>query len=332
MEEYINSFNGLYFEMGIPARLKRDAQTLEDYYSFQNKFRDCNLYTSVYGMTEPANYKTAVVDRIFFEFDGDGGLNDELLADFRRLLEYCHGETDIRPQVFFSGNRGFHVVIAIEPVALSNPHKCVQKLVENIKSLSGCRYIDLNANNGMAQMRRIPNSQHQKTGLYAVPIDPDMLYFLSPNGVREYAREPKEWIPAQPSKDVVKALHMIDEKIEKWKLYEMLKEPPPPVECNLDDCTAAGEALEGVKFGNRDNALVGLIVYFRKKGLSKEQAYQQLLEWNKKNPQEDNGGDRWIRYKLDYQWDRGFTNHCAWMKKAGFDYCESCPLSPANRN
>lgn len=323
MDEYFQSFNGLFFEMGIPARLKRDAQTIEDYYSFQNRFKGCNLYTSVYGMTEPANYKTAVVDRIFLEFDGeDKNFDDRLLADFRQFLEYLQRQTDIVPQVFFSGNSGFHVVIYFSPLSISNPHKAIQRLVENLKALSGVKYLDLNANNGLAQMRRIPNSQHQKTGLYAVPLSIEEVMFYTRDEIRHLAVSPRPWIGSSLSNDVPRALNLIDEKIEKYKLLEMLKPPVPVKEFNLENCKAFAAVQDGVPSGQRDMALVALVYALRSKGFSREESYSWLWEWHEKNngtPQ--SGDDEWIRYKIDYHYKRPQIKPCIWFKKAGYS-CE----------
>lgn len=321
MDEHFKSFNGLYFEMGIPARLKRDAQTVEDYYSFQNKFKGCNLYTSVYGMTEPANYKSALVDHIFLEFDGeDKNFDDRLLHDFRQFLEYLQGETDICPQVFYSGNSGFHVVIWFNPVNLSNPHKAIQRLVENLKVLSGVKYLDLNANNGLAQMRRIPNSQHQKTGLYAVPLSIEEVMFYTRDEIRLTAVSPRPWIGSSLSNDVPRALNIIDEKIERYNLLEMLKPPAPVREFNMENCKGFQAVQDGVPAGQRDHAAVGLVYALRGRGFTKDEAVAWLKEWHEKNTGSEHGDD-WIEYKVHYHYKRNQMAPCIWFKKAGY-HCQ----------
>lgn len=316
------SFNGYWYELGIPARLKRDAKAEEDFWSFINKFRGLNLYTTVYGFKEPTKYDTAIIDKLFFEFDGENKIFDErLLNDVRCFLRFLQGRTDSKPQIFYSGNSGFHVVLWFKPVTLYNPHRAIQRLIQNLQSLSGSQYLDLNANNGLSQMRRIPNSMHQKTKLYAIPLKPEEVLFYSVEEIKDLARAPRTveayW---NHSRDIPMALERIDFDLERRKLLKGLLPTPPVREFNLEACNAFKEVQKGVPVGQRDNALVGLVYALRGKGFSKEEASVWCKNWHKVNEGQEDRDDAWIDYKVNYHYNREKSSSpCYWFKKAGFN-------------
>lgn len=326
LDEYYKSFNGLYFEMGIPARLKRDAISQEDYWTFINKFKGQNLYTTVYGLREPANYYSAVVDRIFLEFDGPGKtFNEELRQDFVKFLEYLNRNTDVVPQIFYSGNSGFHVVINFKPIELVNPSKCIQRVIANMKKLSGCEYLDLNANNGLSQMRRIPNSLNHKTKLYAIPLKMEEVMLMSCEDIMTLAKTPRDfWNASGLSRNIPEALGMVDHWLEKKVALRLLQGPSEAFLEHTGPCSCHIPILNGVEVGNRDIALVGLVYYCKSIGHNMDSAFEYLWLWHSTKNKEVKEDDKdWIKYKIRYHWNRNGKS-CRWFKKAGYEFASDC--------
>lgn len=326
MIEHFRTFDNLFFEMGIPARLLRDAVTEKDYTSFLSKYDGYNLYTSVYGFKEPENFDTAKVDKIFLEFDGPNKVFDEaVLSDFRKFLDYLNTETDIDPQIFFSGNSGFHVVIYFEEPNLFNKKDCIQAIVKNMAKLSNCRFLDLNANNGLSQMRRVPGSKHQKTGLFAIPLTQEEVFILGHEDILQLARHPRDkWFEVDNSKHVPYALKLLDDSFEQAKLARILKPRKKPTASNPDECQAYGSISQGVEEGVRDVALVGLIK-MHQGSMDKEDLYDLVVDWHfNKNENAKHSDLSWLRYKVDYHYDKQ-GSHCWWFAKANRG-CNSCPF------
>lgn len=323
--EFFEEFRGYFFEMGVPARLKRDAKTLQDFNNFINKYKSQNLYTSVYGFVEPLNYNSAVVDKLFFEFDADDGdFNDELLNDVRRFISFIHKFTDFRPSYFFSGRRGIHVIVHCNTVKLLNPSVCTQVLIENIEKLSGCKFICRGSRNGVAQMRRIPGSKHQGTGLFCIPVSEQDLIDLSADDILNMARHPPtRWFSVKNSYDLTRSFFDVDKKIEDNKLVSNLM---PRINMQMiNDCIAVEEAKGGVNYGNRDFTLVGLIYYYKNMGLSQNETTNLLIkDWLPLNdPKPDD--ERWVKYKVKYHYNR-FGHACNWFSKANIPLCGECPV------
>ena len=108
-----------------------------------------------------------------FDFDAggeDGGLTG-LLPSVLRLLDFC--ETyEVPHQLFFSGGRGFHVVVPhaafAQPLAEDN-HLVNRRIAELIQEETGDLHIDWAIYSNRRQFR-LPNTRHQKSGLYKVAL------------------------------------------------------------------------------------------------------------------------------------------------------------------
>ena len=108
-----------------------------------------------------------------FDFDAggegkDGGL-EGLIPSVLKLLDFCD-LYKIPHQAFFSGGRGFHIVIPhsafAQPLAEDN-HLVNRRIAELIQEETGDLHIDWAIYSNRRQFR-LPNTRHQRTGLYKV--------------------------------------------------------------------------------------------------------------------------------------------------------------------
>lgn len=332
MNETVKRFWGSFpkdsfTELGIPARLKRDAQSWNDWQLFCDRFGGTqNLYSTVYGLEEPANYKSAIIDKLFFEFDADEGeYSNDLKAEVIRGLDWMRDNTDFHPNLVFSGRRGIHFDIEFEPINLHYGSRCLQRMIENIEKLSGCQFICDGSRNGTAQMRRIPGSRHQKTGLFCIPVTEEEVRHLSPKQLLELAKVPRVLDYRQPKSIMLReALLTIDHQLEMKRMLERLL-PPLPVAKSTPDCLAFQAASGTVKAGQRDFVLVGLVNALKEQGYDQFDAQAWLLNnWLPKNEPKPDDKD-WVKYKVEYHWERNRSS-CAWFSKAKLPLCDSCPV------
>lgn len=186
------------------VRVIRNASTKKELQEFVKANKQENLYFTVYTFTTLDKgrvvYESAVPDKIFCEIDGEGHglLNEETWRDLRRVIEWCQEEEKItgqalKPQIFFSGSSGYHILFHLpEVVLLYQDSKIIQKLNNNIKKVSGSKLIDLQANNGFSQLRRIPNTLNHKSGFYCIPLTVEEAYNFPPEQVLDLAKKKRK--------------------------------------------------------------------------------------------------------------------------------------------
>ncbi|WP_439624001.1 hypothetical protein [Gemmata sp.] len=115
------------------------------------------------------------------------------LADARRLVAFLHQrypEADGNVPVYFSGGKGFHVLVELAnhpPPAVGFQH-VARTLAEAIAARAGVK-ID-GAIYDVNHIVRLPNTRHPRTGLFKRRIDPEALFRLDIDGIRDVARHP----------------------------------------------------------------------------------------------------------------------------------------------
>ena len=108
-------------------------------------------------------------------------LNDNLLSrpfnELKTLINYFMETLGIKPYPLFSGSKGFHLVVFLNPMKLINIDKISYNLAVHLKKKLDLELIDLSVNKDpISRKQRIPYSKHERTGLYTVPIDNEVTY------------------------------------------------------------------------------------------------------------------------------------------------------------
>ena len=161
----------MYFrEFGIPARIARcyNVEQLEDKIKYYNGKKSC--YTSVYVFDDSvdkvegkANYDSAVLNTIWFDFDDEKDVK-KCLMDVRRFIrQYCK-PNQIIPRIYLTGGKGFQMNIDLySHVDLSDTMKrdMLRNYLTSIKTKYKLKTLDQACiNNSVACLRRIPNTQY----------------------------------------------------------------------------------------------------------------------------------------------------------------------------
>lgn len=117
----------------------------------------------------------------------------EALADARRLVTFLHNrypEADGDVAVYFSGGKGFHVLVELAhgpPPAVGFHH--VTRAFSS--ALAGRAGVGIDAGvYDIARIIRLPNTRHPRTGLFKRRIDADALFILDAAGILGLARHP----------------------------------------------------------------------------------------------------------------------------------------------
>src|SRR5262245_21568894 len=139
----------------------------------------------------------------FLWFDIDRDDLAAALADGRRLATVllsryaALAEDDLA--LFFSGKKGVHVGLPLCHAPNPGPtfHRTCRVLAGRLARLAGVA-IDAGIYDRVRPFR-LPNSRHPKTGLHKVRLEYRELMHLSPDAVRNLAREPRPFeVPDPP--------------------------------------------------------------------------------------------------------------------------------------
>jgi DNA primase large subunit len=99
---------------------------------------------------------------LFLDFDGKGDIRD-VLDEAKQMYSVLGGG-----RLYFSGRKGFHLYLDLEPVYLGGIYSSV--LNEWVKQFK-TKYLDLKSLKDKRRMARVVYTKHAKSGLYMIPID-----------------------------------------------------------------------------------------------------------------------------------------------------------------
>ena len=134
-----------------------------------------NCYTTVYDF-EDINDNTqidssVILDRMFLDFDAHDEPLENAWRDFREVvMEFMSNDIKFRP--YFSG-QGFHIIAYGE--TLTEPHE-IRRIQRFYRDLA-VDYPTLDRTGIQStRLRRIPNTENMKVGLFCIPLDVISLY------------------------------------------------------------------------------------------------------------------------------------------------------------
>lgn len=115
----------------------------------------------------------------------------DALADARQLVNFLHQrypETEDRVPIYFSGCKGFHVLVELahDPPPAVGFHRTARTLAEALAARARVR-IDPSIYD-IARIIRLPNTRHPRTGLFKRRIDADALFRLDVAAIRGHSK------------------------------------------------------------------------------------------------------------------------------------------------
>jgi hypothetical protein len=169
------------------AMLERDA-TGEAYLSHFAFGADMQIHfaanrQSVAGFAGPCRCRWLVLDL-------DRPDLADALADARRLVAFARDRYGADPPVYFSGGKGFHVLVELahQPPPAVGFQNVARAFAEQLAARAGVRIdpgvFDVN------RIVRLPNTRHSRTGLFKRRIDADDLFRLDLAAIRRHSEQP----------------------------------------------------------------------------------------------------------------------------------------------
>ena len=177
---------------------------------WRRRFHSRNVFSSV-GLLKEPNNSSACILPWYFDIDC---LHD-LPATRESTLMLCEllmDRTRVRQEnldIFFSGNKGFHVVVALEIFrAFYSPYTLglYRRMARRARD-AGVRYLDESVYT-RRRLWRLTNSRHGKSGLFKIPLTYEELRDISIDGIKKLA--------ASPRPDDTLARHQVCEEAAEW--------------------------------------------------------------------------------------------------------------------
>jgi len=161
-------------------------------------FKDC--FVSVYSFKQWSDEaeerkKNAVIDAVLFDLDCKDNLKTAFL-EAKTLIGFLM-KNDTMPRVYFSGSKGFHVIVDFKPIEVDflAVRRTALKIIEALKlKTPDTAVLEL------SRVSRLPGTKNSNSGLYCVPLP--LKFFeerFSVSDVVEFAKKPNGWIEVNES-------------------------------------------------------------------------------------------------------------------------------------
>lgn len=246
-------------------------------YIYDNKDReDANLYGDFY---------------IDLDYEIEDSTNQEDAFNIVRqeaiqVIKYLKVVFGVEVQclkTYFSGSKGIHIIVPKEVFNIE-PHKNLnmifRMMAEDIKKLIHSETLDLKVYDKV-RLWRMPNSAHQKTNLYKIPLSQDELATMSFSDVKSLASTPRAEVKSTP---VMSHRASMEYRTYIKKLELMLNKPRPTgmLDTKLDYTPPCIEHIlnSPVGKGQRNETLAVLASFLRQSGHSEDQALATINQWN----------------------------------------------------
>lgn len=308
-------------------------------------YGNIDVYRSIFSY-DSSNLMTAKVSGpLFFDFDTDIDNNDKIIV-LKQQVKHCIVTLEQllaipfeACRVYFSGGKGFHVIVPAEVLGLGfvdgfKLTKDYKDLVEYVKASWESRYHTPYFTDTQIydrrRMFRLPNSINSKSGLYKIPC-PQSKSFLSDDSidVMTMARSPAE--------ENFAAAIFVPEARQRWDTLteetgvntsaaSQKREIRKPVaQGKLLPCVEK-ILVTSVAKGQRNNVTVALASALFQHDMSVETVYETLLSWNSNNspPLSESELLRTVMSANEVT-KRGWYYGCTTIRNLG--YCDnSCKL------
>lgn len=339
LEEFTN--NQFPRGFGTPVRsnhfkeywIPQSVEELEELIQMNN---ETNCFCTVYPFTEYSQEKrnkmSAIINTIPFDFD-----NEDLQVafnDLKVILAWCKRH-DIIPRIQFSGSKGFHIFVDIEPIVLKYPQQVLAKFGRELKKSANVDSLDTVLFGDLDRIIRIPNTKHGKTGKYCIPLNNSLIPFLKVEDILKMSETKSNYVPVRHALPIDSEVHVLLHEYDKiveteikemeLKIAEIEKKEKNDLFPELSvgiPCPAFWDCIDtGVEKGIRNHAAAGCICKLKSDGFTRAVILDKMLKFGAKCDPVMNESE--IRSLLNYQWEKNYS-FCTFFSKVS-DLCVSCP-------
>lgn len=301
---------------------------------FRLKYDNKGIFTSAYKYSSEEQSKALLLGDLYFDFDTDLNNGEDAFLNIKKdvdfTLVYLSSMYSIPQEVvdlYFSGNKGIHLIVKKEYLDIQ-PHfslnQVFRSIAEEIYNILPFKTMDMKVYD-RRRLWRMPNSKHNKSDLYKIPITVEEFKSLTLEEIKELAKSPRILMKNTPSV-ITKAALLFKKKAERleekpkreFKNIKLdLKVTPPCIE----------ELLNGnIQKGQRNNTAITIASFFRQQGLDKNDCMAKMIEWNE-NKCEEPLPQREIDTVVEHIYKEGYKYGCSGLRVLATCNRRKCPLS-----
>lgn len=256
---------------------------------FAQKHNYFSVFYSAYRYDVTEIDKANLFGDLYLDFDNIQDFS-QAQADAITTLSYlkvCYHISEDNVLIYFSGNKGIHIIVptgilGVEPTPLLNG---IYKYIANsIKSFTKHKTIDTQIYDNK-RLFRIPNTIHEKSGLYKIPITATELRSLTEEEIRRMAASPRviefkqyhgtNAYAQQQYQRMVQEFQIFDKDSKKdRKFHSKYDFTPPCIQHILEN---------GAIEGQRNITIACLTGFCKNSGKSLTETIDFISEWNSRN-------------------------------------------------
>ena len=261
---------------------------------FLEKHNRTDVYYTIYAYYGEDKNTCPILAPLYFDFDDDHveeNYEEERSEVLRTvgLLKQWFKVPEEMVEIYFSGHKGFHVIVPSVIFGLSADEHLNEKLklvMQRVRQNLSSERIDRRIYD-RKRLFRIPNTINSKSGLYKIPLNidwlrrasfqdicklatrPQLMFKPAPKLIPEAKKAFEEWLKTQSA-----ATNKTTKKAGEYKIPDKEQELLPCVKAILQN---------GASEGQRNNTTVALASSLLQSGRKFETVEKVLTEWNEYN-------------------------------------------------
>lgn len=257
----------------------------------RNKFNNTDVYSTLFTYDNDSQEESNLFGPLYLDLDMKFDNEEEykkLKFDLNLIitsLETDYGIPKEYINIYFSGNKGFHIIVSPTVFNIKADKKLnmyYKAIAEDLNKSTINKVIDTRIYD-CKRLIRLPNSINAKSGLYKVPITYKDAITFTFEEIQVYASE-KRNIRLNIGKYVKKAEEKLNYFKKNIELIEQKKREKRKMnvdisEVRLAPCIAK-VLVDGAVEGQRNNTAVILASSLFQAGVCYDQVEQILIEWN----------------------------------------------------
>lgn len=259
--------------------------------NIRKKFNNIDVYATVYLYDNEKQSESNLFGPLYIDMDMDNIEEEEnlkkLQLDLKLITKHLnlnYGIPTESMQFFFTGKKGFHILInpkvfGIRPCKHLNEY--FKEIAKELNLFTIYKEVDTRIYD-YKRLLRLPNSINSKSGLYKVPISFEDATNFTYEELKEYAKTPQKIVINEITK-IEKAANRFNNIV---KNYKEKKSKKKVIKSNVDirdvkflPCITS-LLINGASKGNRNNSTVILASAFFQEGISYYDALNVILQWN----------------------------------------------------
>lgn len=314
--------------------VRNEWMTIRDVNEYRLKHNNVGIFTTAYLYNSIDIKQADLYGDFYLDFDDENDFEQVRKnvkdAIFYFKLSFLYNIPEKLMRFYFSGKKGIHIIIpatvlGVEPDKYLN-HYYKQmaleatKMVMDGKQTGEISSIDPKIYDNR-RLFRLPNSKHQSTGLYKIPLTADEVKNMPYAEILELAKSPrviqweKPFMVQQANKEY---LQVIERWNRRWQdKFNNTRRNDTPLE--FDPPCIEEMLASGPQKGKRNNGAAALTSFFKQRGYTEQETWEKLMEWNGRTKENE------IRTTMQSVWNGEYEYGCSTFE--ALSTCsEKCPI------